>query len=469
MMTRKRKTSRKHLRAKAGERGFALPLSIGVGISLLLLGSLMIARSNVDQVTAIAQVQSAGALSVAEAGVARTLSQLNSPSLAHLITLNYDPNRGGGGTNAYLGPDQILLSNDEPGAITDQWTPNCGGTIPASLIGDTVGTGANEGRYTVLAYRYNPNTQTGSLLVEGSFRGSTSRVQVSVSRRDKSAPVAFPGVYGSDSVVLLGNDVLKVSTETGRSANVICGGCTVPSTTSSSCVISATATAGIITTKAAMGGNSQSDVDGQSIIAQLTLPTIPEPPPSGATGRYDIATINSSMTLPRPAISPAPADQADANGVYHYVINEINLQGGGKTLTISPPSGKSVRLYVSGDITISGNAAFAHSNTPDRFAIFGGTSPQNITLNGGTTASKVFIYAPNAAVKINGGGAPGTNNIYGAVWAKTWRTNGSNIDIQVPDNMPDLLRTTFGSTFTAGARSNAPSAPTNWSREGRVR
>jgi hypothetical protein len=443
---------------KTKQRGFTLPLSISVGISMLLLGSLMIARSNVDQVTGVAQVQTAGALSVAEAGVARTLSQLNSPNLAHLVTLSYDRSRGDG--NPYLGEDQTLRTSISE-TVLNEWVTNCNGTIPASLIGGTVGTGSGQGTYTVLAYRYNSNTQTGSLLVEGRFRGSVSRVQVSVSRRDKAAAIAFPGLYGSDSVDLGNNDVLKVSTETGRNANVICGNCTAPSTASNSCVISASATAGIITTKGAVGGGPNSQIDGQAIITQLTLPTMPLPPESG-DGRNVIATIDSSMTLPR------TGDTHDTNGVYHYVINSIDLQGGGKTLTISPPSDKSVRLYVSGNITMSGNAAFAHSGTPDRFAILGGTSSQTMTFNGGTTSSRVFVYAPNAAVTINGGGSPGTNNIYGTVWAKTFRANGNNIDLQVPDNMPDLLRTTFGGTFTAGARSNAPSAPTSWSREGAV-
>jgi hypothetical protein len=465
MMIRKRKTSRKHLQAKAGERGFALPLSIGVGISLLLLGSLMIARSNVDQVTAIAQVQSAGALSVAEAGVARTLSQLNSPNLAHLVTLNYDPNRGGGGTNAYLGPDQILRSNDEAGAITDQWTPNCGGTIPAGFVTGTVGTAPNAGTYTVLAYRYNPNTQIGSLLVEGRFRGSTSRVQVSVSRRDKAAPVAFPGLYASQSITLGNNDVLKVSGETGRSANVICGGCTIPTTSSSSCVISASTTAGIITDpEDSMGAGPNSDIDGQAIIAQLTLPAIPPAPPSGAGRNVISGNITSARTFPDPSLG----DTKDANGVYHYVINEINLSGK-NNLIINTTSSESVRFYVSGDVSFSGQASIVHTGTPDRLAIFGtGGTSQKITLSGGSTAPNVFVYAPNATVGINGGSS--TPDFRGAVWGRVWNGSSSNnAEIEVPDNMPDLLRTTFGGTFTAGARSNAPSAPTSWSREGAVR
>jgi hypothetical protein len=471
-MMRRRKTIVGQLaNIKAKQRGFTLPLSIGVGISMLLLGSLMIARSNVDQVTAIAQVQSAGALSVAEAGVARTLSQLNSPLYTHLVTQSYDRDRGDG--RPYLGPDQTLRSGDNiPANILNQWATNCGGTIPAGLLGDTIGTGTGQGTYTVLAYRYNPDTGMGALLVEGRFRGSTARVQVSVSQRARQAAVAFPGLYASDRVNMGGNDVLKVSSETGSSANIICGNCTTTSTVVYNCTTGRPAAAGATAISDAMGRNAQSIVDGQGIIANLSLPAVPTPPASGTAGRYDdIATITSDMTLPRPVRPGASADVPDANGVYHYVINSIDLNGGGKTLTISPPAGRSVRLYVSGNITLSGNAAFSHTGTPDQFAIFGTASTsQTIKLNGGVTASKVFIYAPNATVGVNGGGGPGTNSIHGAVWAKTWDgSSGNNVDIQVPDNMPTLLRNIFGSTYAITRSSTAPSAPQNWSREGAIR
>jgi hypothetical protein len=464
-MMRRRKTIIGQLaKIKAKQRGFTLPLSIGVGISMLLLGSLMIARSNVDQGTAIAQVQGAGALSVAEAGVARTLSQLNSPLYAHLVTQSYDRDRGDG--NPYLGPDQTLRSGDNiPANILNQWVTNCDGTIPAGLLGDTIGAGTGQGTYTVLAYRYNSGTGMGSLLVEGRFGGSTARVQVSVSQRTRQAAVAFPGLYASNTVNMGNNDVLKVPSQTGVNANIICGSCTTPAPIVYSCTTGQPTATGVTAIRTAMGRNSNSDVDGQGIIASLNLPALPIPPASGA-GRNSITTIDTTMTLPR------AGDTFDASGVYHYVINganSIDLVGGAKTLTINPPAGRSVRLYVSGNITISGNAALVHGGTADRFAIFGtGNTSQTITLNGGAAAANTFIYAPNATVGVNGGSS--TPDFRGAVWARSWNGSASNnVEIEVPDNMPTLLNNIFGANYSITRSSSAVSAPLNWSREGAVR
>jgi hypothetical protein len=463
-MTRKRKTSRKHLQVKAGERGFALPLSIGVGISLLLLGSLMIARSNVDQVTAVAQVQSAAALSVAEAGVARTLSMLNSPDNARLLTRSYDSNRGD--ASEYLGADQILRSGDESATITNEWddpASNCSapsGASFATLTSGVVGTGANQGNYRVLAYRYNAATEIGSLLVEGTFRGSTSRVQVSVSARNRTASGSngFPGLYALTSINLGNNDVLKVTGETGVSANVICRNCTVTNPTTNCSATTGQPTDAAVS--AAIGQGSQSVIDGEAMIASLDLPTVPTPPASGSTGRYDITTITSGTTFPR------SGDVADANGVYHYVISSITLNGS-DTVTINSTAGR-VRFYVSGNVSLSGNAGFAHTGTPDRFAIFGtGGTSQSITISGGSSTTSAFVYAPNATVGINGGSSD--PDLKGAVWGRVWNGSSSNnAEIRVPDNMPELLRAAFGSSYDLRTL-KASTAPSSWSREGAVR
>jgi hypothetical protein len=427
---------------------------------MLLLGSLMIARSNVDQGTAIAQVQTAGALSVAEAGVARTLSQLNSPNLAHLVTLSYDRDRGDG--NPYLGPDQTLRSGDNtPANILNQWVTNCDGTIPASLIGGTVGTGAGQGTYTVLAYRYNPNTQTGSLLVEGSFRGSISRVQVSVSQRARQTDVAFPGLYASNTVNMGNNDVLKVSGQTGISANIICGNCTTASPVVYNCTTGQPTVAGVTAISNAMGRGPNSDVDGQGVIANLNLPALPTPP----SGSINVGAINSSITFPR-------SGDTAVDGVYHYMVDSITLNGN-NTITIDSTAGR-VRFYVSGNVTLSGNAEIQHIRpgetvAPDRFAIFGtGNTSQSITLSGGATAVNAFIYAPNATIGVNGGSS--TPDFRGAVWARVWNGSSSNnVEIEVPDNMPVLLENIFGANYPRARSSTAPSAPQNWSREGSVR
>jgi hypothetical protein len=479
------------------QQGFALPLSVGVGITMLLLGTMMIARSNADRNSGIAQTQTAAALSVAESGVARTLSQLNSPTYSRLLTLNYDPAQIGDNTRAYLGPDQILRSNDETGngadgiagnaddPIINQWSTvptgvgGCGSPTVANWTASlatvrtgNVGTGSNQGTYNVLAYRYNPATEIGTLLVEGTFRGSTSRVQVSVTKRTRSVGGSngFPGLYATDSIDLGNNDVLKVvdasgnaiATETGKSANVICRNCTVPNNASN---CSATGQPTSAAAAAAFNKKTNGKIDGQAIIApSSSLPPVPTQPPIGSQGSYEVSTIDATY--------PRPGHQPDVNGVYHYKVNSITLTGG-DNVTINTTSTNRVRFYVSGDIKLNGNGGFVHSGTPDRFAIIG-TAPtsQTIKIGGGAGASNVFVYAPNATVGINGGGGSGKTNIKGAVWAKSWGlSSGNGAEIRVPDNMPELLKEAFGSSFTVspGANFDGSSGPTNWIRQGAVR
>jgi hypothetical protein len=454
-MMRRRKTIVGQLaKIKAKQRGFTLPLSIGVGISMLLLGSLMIARSNVDQGTAIAQVQTAGALSVAEAGVARTLSQLNSPANSHLMTLNYERNHSDGG--GYLGADQILRSGDESTPI-DQWSTAGGGCASNLTTGD-VGTGSNLGSYRVLAYRYNPTTQVGSLLVEGTFRGSTSRVQVSIDRRNRTIAgnTNFPGLYARSTISLGNNDVKKVTGQNGWSANVICAECVVPN---GSCDAATGQPTDAAVRSAVNANTNNSQIDGKIILATLQLPPVPTAP----AGTPNLGNITNSRTLPRSTDTP------DANGVYHYNVDSIDLSGN-NNIKITHPNGTSrVRLYVSGDIKLSGgNADFQHSNSSERFAIFG-TNPtsQTFTFNGSSATTNVFIHAPNATVGIKGGGSkPG---ITGAIWARAWDGSNSNrAEIMVPDNMPALLEAAFGNSYSVTAR-NFSTAPTSWSREGAVR
>jgi hypothetical protein len=465
-MRRRKKIVGRLTSVKAKQRGFTLPLSISVGISMLLLGSLMIARSNVDQVSAIAQVQTAGALSVAEAGVARTLSQLNSPAFARLMTRSYEQDRGDG--REYLGPDQILRSGDESNPITNEWddpsTACVGSTtsVPADLTSGTVGSGSSAGTYQVLAYRYNPNTETGTLLVEGRYRDSISRVQVSVTRRVKPSANSngFPGLYASESIDLGNNDVLRVTGETGQSANVICRDCRV-SNVSTECLNGQPTEDGL---DEAIGRGPNSIIDGEIILGNVSLPPMPTPPNSGAQGRYDVGSITSTSTFPRSGDTP------DTDGVYHYVVDSIDLSGN-RDLTINTTSSTKVRLYVSGNVSFSGNAAIGHTGSPERLAILGtGDNSQTITLSGGSTAPNAFVFAPNATIGINGGSS--NPDFKGAVWGRRWNGSSSNnAEIVVPDNMPELLRTTFGNTFAIAAdtSSNASSAPASWSREGAVR
>lgn len=65
------------LRHRSSEQGFAIPIAMGLGLVMILIGAMMIMRSQGDQVTASAQKSTAQSLSVAEIGITRVQDFLN--------------------------------------------------------------------------------------------------------------------------------------------------------------------------------------------------------------------------------------------------------------------------------------------------------------------------------------------------------------------------------------------------------
>ena len=56
---------------RTSEQGFALPVAIGLGLIMLLIGATMIVRSQGDQVTASAQKATASSFDTTETGITR--------------------------------------------------------------------------------------------------------------------------------------------------------------------------------------------------------------------------------------------------------------------------------------------------------------------------------------------------------------------------------------------------------------
>lgn len=243
-MNRKLRTALRHRFNHQSEQGFALPVAIGLGLAMTLVGTTMVIRSQGDQVTASAQRETAQSSAIAEGGIARTLSRLNLPDNAYLLTLNYDPlNSSLNPSKTYLGPNQIQNDGDGETAAVNTWItpPSVGGcpaankSIPNGILSGSIGSED----YQLTAYRYNagpdgiPHTADdvgGALLLEGTQGGSVSRVQVLVPVTQKTVANSFPGLYASSSISLGNNDILKVSGGSGASANVICKDCQVPNT-----------------------------------------------------------------------------------------------------------------------------------------------------------------------------------------------------------------------------------------------
>lgn len=432
--------------------GFGLPLAIAMGLIILLIGITMVIRSFNDKVTASTQKQTANSFAIAEGGLSRTLSLLNS-SFQPFLKLSYDPINPSTG-RTYLGSNGIANDGDEGTTAVDDWSslpapPPCIDlrNLSKTLLQGNIG-GAATNNYQVLAYRYDASARIGTLLVRGQESNSEAvtliQQTMQIEERRSSNPADFPGLMAQE-IDLKNNDVLG-----SVAGNVLCTNlthCSIPDP-STHCLDGRPNRQALL---AAIGAKRNSEVQGQIWVREVKWPPLPSIPPSAPTP----IAITDTTTL-----SP-PTDSSDP---YSYVVSSIQLRGN-KTLTIDT-STRPVYLFLTGDLILSGRAAIIHTGSPERFRVYGNPedadngNDQTITLNGGSSTTSGFIYAPDARAGINGGSS--TPDFRGAIWIKTWDGSASNrAEIEVPNEMAQLLGPTF-SNWIVGVQFG-PS--TRWERK----
>jgi hypothetical protein len=208
------------LTGKARQRGFALPLAMGIGLVMISLAATATFVAQSDRKTSFIRRENGSSMLVTEGGIARALVQLRAPENSALLGRNYDPINPSTG-RTYLGADGVLNSGDEETQGIDQWSNYSIGTPHPCVSSANSGasnlnlTGAPNLKltgtiggfpFTIKAYRYNSFEKTGSLLVQGTQGQSGSHVLV---RFSVLAPEQdFPGVLVSQTVYLQGRSIL---------------------------------------------------------------------------------------------------------------------------------------------------------------------------------------------------------------------------------------------------------------------
>ncbi|ATS19414.1 hypothetical protein BRW62_12520 [Parathermosynechococcus lividus PCC 6715] len=555
-------------RRRYRQRGFTLPLVLGMGLIMMVVALTLISRSQLDVSTASLQKQTQQAFAVAEGGMARTLGLLNgnyqillrrtynpvNPNTGrrYLIDRAVDPSKVGQPNVGQPNTDPRQRNTDGIDATpVDEWNAaSLGDAVPPCftlnnvtdiLLNGQIGTPV-QGNYRILAYLYDQPTETGHLLIEGRLANNSpanAYVLQKMKITDRNVPANFPGLL-AQRINLGNNDVFGAV-----NGNVICtnaNNCKVPA---DQCVNGQPTNAGL---RQAVGALNNSIIHGTIAVNKIELPPFPTPPPtvnpSGnppvngdvqapdpsdlrnflmkrkdyvdgtnsndrySQGAYNLGNIGE-MTLPRPDDRPyvdtsLPAEHPDRI-YYAYRVNDINLSGN-NNLTINT-SRWPVRLFVSGNISLSGQAGIRNIcrpspnsspspdsddtcrrgakmglpsevipcgkntrcsiGTPDRLRIYGNppdpnnaVTDQQFTLSGGSTAGSLFVYAPDAKVGINGGSS--SPDIVGAVWAKEWNgSNSNNAEIYVPDRLPEDLGEAYQNSSIVVARTTEAS---NWNR-----
>lgn len=105
-----------------------------------------------------------------------------------------------------------------------------------------------------------------------------------------------------------------------------------------------------------------------------------------------------------------------------YVFSSFDITGQANVLL--PTDGSTVYIYVTGDISISGNASVnANTKKPAKLIVYGGPNTSSVQITGGGAQSQGIyagIYAPASDFKISGNGG-----IYGGIIGQTLQMSGN--------------------------------------------
>jgi hypothetical protein len=448
---------------------------------MVLIGTVMLLRTQRAQATASNQVSTAQSLDVAESGLTRALDFINTNSNLAL----YDYARWK--TAASNDPTQSI-----PGLLSCA-NPNGATAVQqyAQSAADWTNLDANDpskGQYKIIDYTYSgqqPTTATlantplgsGTLTVQGRTNGSTAFTNLRV-----SVPVFSGGFQGVPYPGLW----LTASTTSGPSGNQTVSGNVFLNNCSG-------------TANLATGTDPTTGQPWKVYRPSTSLPNLPAEP----TGIIDLSTRlvgnNVSLTLPGSATAttttPVPETCVQVNKnrtvcteggtvsttvtvpdalstlngqpIYAY---RIPSSLGKATITI--PAGQKVAIWLYGNIDKNTEIIHECGSTTGCLptdvqiyatgsAVTGGAVP-SLCLNGNRQL-EAFILAPNYAIGVAGGGNGG--GFKGSLWAKSWGvqscTSNSNHTVVVQTgNWAQLSNTLPASTLPPRI-----GPPTSWQRQ----
>ena len=461
-------------------QGFILALVVIVGLILAAGAMAIVARSRSGLLGSIRQQQSHEAREIAEAGANQVVERLNR-EYAYLLINCYDRNLNT--TDSYNCKNKAGVGSWEAPRYPTATCPGASINSAAMIKDGDVdnATGSRAGRWQLEFYHFKGSKLYGGqgvMRVRGqrlSTNGTLlaeAYVDQELSIKPKNCDAAFnqpptttgfPGLIGN-SIALGSNDVPGEI-----SGNILCVGCESIA-------------------EVTQGPNSV--VNGNIFASTISLPDVPTYPaglspdnPITAPGTYASGSIHGGKCL---------VDNSRSPSITHCMLGNIDLQGS-KELIFDTTNGP-MQLYLqckpgangwcSGpNINLGGQGGIRHCShgnctsttiDPTALALFGnpdaavpvGESPdcgydsngrslgrQSVKLGGGSQATVMFAYLPDACGGIKGGSSD--PDILGAVWLKTFGPIGSSsnrAEIRVPDDMGARVFTRFGPGFALSIR-----------------
>ncbi|WP_338431704.1 hypothetical protein [Synechococcus elongatus] len=442
------------------EKGYVLALSVVIGLIMLTIGVAMVARSQVDRVTALSQGATAQGEAAAEAGLALYQNLItNNRAIALYCSATDTEGVGCRSNTAWTNANSWNRATTGIGVCNADATP-LGIQSAAARTGWTNidNTDLGKGQYRLVEYTLPNATRTlGRLTVEGrsssdARRAGITRLQAEISIRpggSSAAPALWLRLNG-------GTSNLRNNKFNGNIRLNLSNPCTLPTWIRIDNLV---------------------DSASQSIITepQVSFPTVPSF--QSGTGYYNLTSnnqtrinsdnriwgssnTNSTITFPRSSDLPA------ADGRYHYLIDRLDRQGNSR---IDIRDNTEVVFYVRSTIDIRGSVrincagsgntcTLPNTGSAGQLTIYGnvggaygtcqtgGSGNSQLPCNGssqtdrqntntiqlsGTSRIRAFILAPNATAGVNGGGSNDDSAFTGAMWVNNWNASSNNSKIMV--------------------------------------
>ena len=414
------------------QKGFALPIALGMGIVMTLLGVTSILIAQGSHTNAVLRKQTNLSLAVSEAGLSRTLVEIIQSQNAALLTRNYDTINAKTG-NTYLGPDGIPKSGDEESSAVDQWSGYTPATPPcANLTGlgtpdlNLTGSLGDNGSFTVMAYRYNAIERTGNLLIEGVQGGSVSHILVSIAVNIDEPKL--PGLWVHQGAYMQGRAV------SGKNGNVY-----YDSNFSPDATLTGSAMPLDIDRPQYLDAIQNGSTDGYTgdSIAGLIAACDVDPVYPVTVQGTDLGAIDTSLSL-----------AGSAGQITHYQADIIDLAGD-DILDVDTTLGP-VYLYVTEKSHLRDNAQILNFRTDGKvpqvgdLRLFFEEDASALHLHDNACVDTAFLYNLLADLRIstNTGGCSVDNNtsFVGVAWVEDFVTllPGSTFGIRVPDDLTSL-------------------------------
>lgn len=389
------------------EEGFALPITLGLGLIMILIAATLIVRAQGDQTTALAQKATNQGLSAAETGITRYQTIINNNRIIAMYSRT--------GTISWTNASSFNTCNNGTTSLPTNITTTDWQNVDSN--------DSSKGQYKFIDYTYSPTPGvapgTGTLTVEGrvnqvgSGSAATKGVSTATTRLQVNIPVLQP--------ILSGTPIPGAWIKTGGTGNntidgnVFLNDCNV-----------ALNDVNIAATNSVTG---QPNTKSYTAMSFPSLPSKPTFVPTQVLGAIDgsrmsalratsIGGRHQRLTLPR------TGDITNSSGVYEYSVSSIDIPNNSELVITA---GQKVKLYLDGGITSGGNIIHNCGATTGckttNFQVFGyGAAGTQICMSGNNYI-EAFIFAPEYTVGVAGAGG-GAGGIKGSVWVKNW-SNGS--------------------------------------------